>query len=449
MKQNQDLRKALALILAMFMLAFSGCSHSAPESVGSSEGSGEPAKTEKQTVAVCMDMDIGHEGQSTSLLKDIIRDCVPEFMESYELEIESVPGTGSDREPALDRIRVEMMAGEGPDLFLCVSPRAADPELMPPRERETGLFPYPRAMMKRKMFLPLDEYIEGAEYMEWDKLYPEIMAAGKNDEGQQILPISWSMDFTRFDAESYTPPEGLPMSFDEMLESNDPGIKYAILYSGFGGSLGMLADYENDAPAFTEEELMAQLEGHRENREHRTMELSESLGHPSEVTLGRLNASLFTQYDPDSVLIPQYNRDGGATANITTFGAVNINTKAPEGAFRILDVLMSKEVQRDSELLSMDKGAPVHMELLGSEEKVNAPFERDNGKTVPRWWLSDYNYDRLQELIKQINAVDFVTPVHHELTELYRTYMQAETPEEREKLAGKAYTEIKMMLAES
>ena len=37
MKQNQDLRKALALILAMFMLAFSGCSHSAPESVGSSE----------------------------------------------------------------------------------------------------------------------------------------------------------------------------------------------------------------------------------------------------------------------------------------------------------------------------------------------------------------------------------------------------------------------------
>ena len=105
MKQNQDLRKALALILAMFMLAFSGCSHSAPESVGSSEGSGEPAKTEKQTVAVCMDMDIGHEGQSTSLLKDIIRDCVPEFMESYELEIESVPGTGSDREPALDRDR--------------------------------------------------------------------------------------------------------------------------------------------------------------------------------------------------------------------------------------------------------------------------------------------------------------------------------------------------------
>ena len=285
--------------------------------------------------------------------------------------------------------------------------------------------------------------------MEWDKLYPEIMAAGKNDEGQQILPISWNMDFTRFDAESYTPPEGLPMSFDEMLESNDPGIKYAILYSGFGGSLGMLADYENDAPAFTEEELMAQLEGHRENREHRTMELFESLGRPGGVTFGRLNASLFTQYDPDSVLIPQYNRNGGATANITTFGAVNINTKAPEGAFRILDVLMSKEVQRDSELLSMDKGAPVHMELLGSEEKVNAPFERANGKTVPRWWLSDYNYDRLQELIKQINAVDFVTPVHHELTELYRTYMQAETPEEREKLAGKAYTEVKMMLAES
>lgn len=443
------MKKAIVIMSALLMLTFTGCSHSAPESGAPSESSSGAAETEKQTVAVCMDMDLGQKGQSASLLKSVIIDYAPEFTESYELEIESVPGTGSGREPALDNIRVAMMAGKGPDLFLCVSPRAADPELLPPRERETGLFPYPRAMMKRKMFLPLDGYIEGAEYMEWDKLYPEIMAAGKNDDGQLILPMSWSMNFTRFDAESYTPPKGLPMTFEEMLESDDPGIKYAILCSDFGGSLGMLADYENDTPAFTEEELLSQLEGLRENRENRTMELIESLGRPNEVTLGRLNASLFTQYDPDSVLIPQYNRDGGVTAYIIAFGAVNINTKVPEGAFRVLDVLMSKEVQKDSELFSMDRGAPVHMELLSSEEKVNAPFERDSGKTVPSWGLSDYNYERLQELIKQINAVDFVTPVHHELTELYRPYMQAETPEERERLVNEAYTEIKMMLAES
>lgn len=443
------MKKLITILLCVLMLALSGCRSHASEGGGLSESSEAASGTEKQTVTVCMDMDLGRKGQSASLLKSLINDYVPEFKESYELEIESVPGIGSDREPALDRIRVEMMAGKGPDLFLCVSPRAADPYLMPPRERETGLFQYPKALMKRKMFLPLDKYIDGAKYMEWDKLYPEIMAAGENNEGQLILPISWSMNFTRFNAESYTPPAGLPMTFDEMLESDDPGIKYATWCFGLGGGLGMLANYENDIPAFTEEELLAQLEGLRENSEFRTMELIESLGRPQEVALGRINAAHFTQYDPDSVLIPQYNRDGGATACITAFGAVNINTEVPEGAFCILDLLMSKEVQQDSELLSWDRGVPVHMELLRSGEKINAPFERDNGKTVASWGLSDYNYDRLQELIKQINAVDFVTPVHHELAELYQPYMQAETPEEREKLVAEAYTEIKMMLAES
>ena len=45
--------------------------------------------------------------------------------------------------------------------------------------------------------------------------------------------------------------------------------------------------------------------------------------------------------------------------------------------------------------------------------------------------------------------MDFFTPVHYELSDLYMAYMQAETKEEREKLVAEAYKNIDMMLAES
>lgn len=456
MKTTRALRKLSALLAAVMLLTLFGCR---PGSTGSQapvssqqpeipEPSGKPDKSQRPTVTVCMDMDLGHEGSSASKLTELVHEYAPEFKDSYVLDIEALPGTGGERESSLDHIRVEMMAGGGPDVFLCESPLAADPDLMPPRERQTGLFQYPKALMNRRMFLPLDEYIENSRYMEWDKLYPQIMEAGRNEEGQLILPMGWGMNFVSFDAESYTPTAELPMTFEEMLQSEDSGVREALCLSGFSASLGLVADYETDAPSFTEEELLAHLEGVRENRERRTPELEKSIGPHRPASFGRINAGNFCQYDPDSVLIPLYNRDGGATAYITSFGAVNINTKVPQGAFWILDLLMSKEVQQDSELLSWDRGAPVHMELLKSKQKVLAPFDYNN-RYVERWGLTDYNYDRLQELIKEINAVDFVTPVHHELSELYRPYMQAETEGEREKLVSETYKTIKMMLAES
>ncbi len=392
---------------------------------------------------MCYDLDLGSEGQSSKKLRDLILEYDPEFLDSYELKIDAVPGVGSNREPALDNIRIELMSGGGADLFLCKSPKITG------AERQTGLFQYPKALMKRHVFLSLDDYIENAKYMEWDKLYPEIMEAGRNGEGQLILPIGWSMNFVPFDVEGYTPTAELPMTFDEMLKSDDPGIIEITCLSCFPDSLGLLADYENDVPSFTKEELTAHLDGILKNRERRTSEMTESIGRHRAVTFGRMNSGLFSQYDPDSVLIPHYNRDGGVTASITSFGAVNINAKEPEVAFEILDLLMSKEVQQNSELLSWDRGAPVHMDLLKKDEKVFAPVDLDNGTQVDSWGLTDYNYEQLQTLIKQINAVDFFTPVHYELSDLYIAYMQAETKEEREKLVAEAYKNIDMMLAES
>lgn len=447
MKRKSTLKKLLALTFALLLLTLSAC-QTAPDPAPSSQSSPDPA--ERPTVTVCMDLDVGAEDtySSSSLLNDVIEDYAPEFKESYKLEIDSLPGSGPNREPALDHIRVELMSGGGADLYLCDTPGTNS---FNKDRRQTGLFQYPKALMQRRMFLPLDDYIQNAQYMEWDKLYPEIMEAGKNEDGQQILPLGWCMHFTHISTESYTPTVDLPMTFDEMLQSDDPGVIYAANMTFFPDSLGAVADYDNDKPAFTEEELHNHLDGLIKNQDRRTVELEESLGRPGIAWFSRMNSSHFTQYDPDSTIIPTYNRDGGATAFVTSFGAVNINAKHPEGAFQILDLLLSKDVQKDSELLSYDYGAPVHMELLKSNkrERVLAPFDLPDGAHKERWGLNEHNYGQLQELVKQITVVDFPTPVHHELQELWLPYQQAETQEEREKLVHDAYRTITMMLAES
>lgn len=449
MKLNVKLKNYLALTLAALMLALAGCGGKdpapAPSPAEPSSSSASVTVTEKPTLTVCMDMDIGYGGSIyASKLADTLKDCAPEFKENYKLSVEPIPGDGPNRESTMDHIRVEMLAGAGPDLFICRSPLSAYPDLG--RERQVGLFQYPKALMERNMFLPLDDYIENAAHMEWDKLYPQIMEAGRNEKGQLILPIGWTMDFTAIDKEVYSLPDNLPITFDEMLASDDPGIIASVSWDSVCAGLGEVADYEKDEPAFTQEELTAHLEGQREHMELRTAELSDSLNMPKPCIFSRINASHFSQVTPDSVIIPQYNRQGGATAYITCFGAVNINAEQPDAAFLVLDALLSKEAQQLSELLSYDRGAPVHMELL--RDKVFAPFTYNN-RDYQRWYLSEFNFDQLQELIKQINVVDFPTPVHHELSELYRPYMEAETQQEREKLVSDAYSRIRMMLAES
>lgn len=58
------------------------------------------------------------------------------------------------------------------------------------------------------------------------QLKTEILA-GKNDEGQQILPLTFGFDVMGFSKEKFTLEAELPMTSDEMLESSDPMVRYA------------------------------------------------------------------------------------------------------------------------------------------------------------------------------------------------------------------------------
>ena len=123
---------------------------------------------------------------------------------------------------------------------------------------------------------------------------------------------------------------------------------------------------------------------------------------------------------------------------VTSFGAVNANSKRPEDAFLLLDKLLGKE-QQGSELMWMltgRLGMPVHAEL-GQE---GAPMDKN-------WYLGEENYKTYVELRDNIAAVRFGCRLDKYFWELGWEARNGE--EDLAQAVDKAYTQMKMELGES
>ena len=103
--------------------------------------------------------------------------------EDMEVELEVLPVEEDALNARLSRIRTEILAGGGPDVFLlsCDLPE----NLWMSQER---LFPNVEHALYGDFFLPLDPHLEKAQFLEWEKLTPAVMEAGRTEEGQLFCP---------------------------------------------------------------------------------------------------------------------------------------------------------------------------------------------------------------------------------------------------------------------
>lgn len=218
--------------------------------------------------------------------------------------------------------------------------------------------------MESGLFLPLDEYMENhTRFTEWDKQTQGVMAAGRNDEGQQIIPLKYTLPVIVYDKEAvdYTPARVLTwqdMLYDSELspyaldlancvdyqygaygdDGETPHTQYYLTYI-----LGNLVDFESEELLFTEEELLERI------NEIVSLDLDDVYDVPEQDYYSGVERFLSVKLTNQSfnipiTLLPVYNDDGGVTASISAFAAVNRNTKRPEEAFAVIDILMSKNV---------------------------------------------------------------------------------------------------------
>ena len=405
-------KKALSAFLALlfvFLAACSGGSSKVQNGTNDVRHYGE-AKT-GDPLRICMDIQ--------EFTGDVISDdAVAEFLYELEnstgisdVEVEFLPPEGAEREIELDRLRTEIMAGGGPDVFILTS--CKKPSIDPVKgfdfDDSNTLIMYPQKLMENGAFLPLDDFIENnTRFAQWDKFTSVVMSAGRNEEGQQIIPITYTLPVICYPVESFTYDPSTSLTWYDML--NDPEFsKYALdlancatTYSGtvsradyFSYTLGQIADYEEEKLLFTEDELLARV------NEILSLDKSDSVSAECGAVERYIGTGLYDQYFNKPVtMLPMYSDDGGVTASIKSYAAINRNTSRAEDAFAVIDLLMSTRTQQDYLLYTnyfyFSDGIPMNEEL----------FNADTPLQLGHLQMTEENYNELCRVRAQItNAV--------------------------------------------
>lgn len=368
------------------------------------------------------------------------------------VEVEFIEGWGDQRNGQLTRLRTEIMAGEGPDLFLL---------------RQSGSFDlirFPEKKMEDGLFLCLDKYMENAQFMEPDKMLAPIFDAGKSADGRRfLLPMSYSLSAAAVPVSSLEYDPGAAHSFEDMLDGSLGGVLALWRETGevegetgplgeIYPALGSLADYGKEQLSFTKEELgeffQSLLEyerraGSGEVEVPRGMCLSDISGIEAAV------ADRTWARDPVH-LIPLYDRNGGVTARIDFYMAVNANSKNPAGAFCAADYMLGHDFMLDSDLFMYMRSLtlPIYADLLGPETPL--PYIR--GDTPEESLMNSFgklHWDSFRTLTGLITGAEFRTELDDELALGYYDYQKAESAAAREKVVSEAYSTMNMMLGES
>lgn len=350
------MKKLIILMISIFILLCGGCSSNRSESSGpklavetqrekaaASAAAEEEANKGADILRVVTDLDCineayGYTSQAAQGQKtfDTIVKHFGGTPSGIKAKLEVLPMEGDSAYDAeLTKLRTEIMAGNGPDVFLMSGFGGGDASLP-----KNTLFQNPEAAMKKGIFLPLDKYIENAQFMEFDKFDPEVMAAGQNEQGQVILPMFYRV------CEMVAFPEDkdvlLPANWNELLDCTDSDVRvrasFGLTNLGFREMcFDKIADSQNEELLIGEEEFFLWA---KEAVDFYTGNIP---------LMDKLSSTMTAQQAIDLANSGemQYFVPGTATGSINaaieTWCAVSNTTKHPDDAFFIADIFLSRD----------------------------------------------------------------------------------------------------------
>ena len=406
------MKKLCSVILAVLLLLalFAGCKEDASSPVtasvasvgGQSSEAGEDASADDEKVIHLL-TDLGNNAlragaadsqYSAQEVMDYFLAKEDVLPEGYRLEVEVMPIDGPDFENRLNHLRTEIMSGKGPDIYVLSS---ADFAYKCQQER---VFPNTKKAMEDGYFLNLDSYMDKAQFMEFDDMNPTVMAAGCTSAGRFVLPTRFTFNAIQVREPVSDPEAGwfdVVNGTDEVLAGS-----YAMAAARweFQSIFEETVDPESKALTFSEEELYEAV----------AMALklygSDPANFPLEETVeiapvdfsNVMLACWESSGNEDATYLPMRNREGGVSATVTSYIAINKNTPYPDEAFRVVDLMMGKKFQSGQKfwekgytgptsaaaVFGWAKGACVYDDFLTESRPMNYVLYLDD-KMYPVW----------------------------------------------------------------
>ena len=466
MKRFLSLILCTALVLfAALCSACTGNGHSPAPDEGESAQVGETDTENGDEKVIRLVTDLGRNANfitgaedDTDIVQyalDHALDYLGGLPDGYRVEVEVLPLDEADFQSRLTRLRAEIMAGQGPDIYVL----STDDLFW--MESQDRLFPDPQKAMTDGYFLQLDDYVENAQFMKLEEMNPVVMDAGCTPEGRFLLPLRYTFGFAWIN-EPVTDTGG---SWDDVVQGDDETLAmgyaeaaYMHLHSIFKDTV----DHKTRSLLFSEEELYESIA--------ETLRLAgiwrESIRRD---TIGGTWVNVFSLLGGENNLgyiwgadtkdtaayIPLRNKEGGVPARVTGYVAVNRNTPYPEEAFHVVDVIMSEEFQSGETfwevpegykggrsaiaVLSWSTGVPVYNDLMSESRPVN--YER---------YIEDEMFPVYCEMRDKITEARIMNTVDRAIDHTYlRAWIDGMTPgEELKKFVSQQYNKMVLMAGE-
>ena len=346
--------------------------------------------------------------------------------EGFSVEVEVMPTDKDEYQARLTRLRTEIMAGKGPDIYVLSTSNLIGPMVSP----WECIFPDTEKAMLDGRFLKLDDYMDKAELMEFGDMNPTIMEAGCTPEGRFVLPMAYTFSAARITE----PVNDTGTGWFDVMHGDDDALKnfYAIATNRkFRGIFPHLVDYKTESLLFTEEELYDAVSTimsvipffYEENPREETIRNIRVKMYfaPNNGWSDELNGWSAEPKD-GAVYLPMRNRDGGVTADVTSYIAIDRNTPYPDEAFQLVDMMMSKKFQSGElggymqtglilPVFSWSDGIPVYDDFLQRTQPVHY-----------NQYLADSMFPIWCELRDQITDARIVSNLDNDL---YTLFMRA------------------------
>lgn len=362
-----------------------------------------------------------------------------------EVRIQRLSDDKAEREIEIQKLRTEIMAGKGPDVYLIDGGEEYGEEFLP-------LLENPYQTMQSGALAPLDALMEEDSYWEDDTYSDVILKAGQYDGHQYILPmsVSYYVLSRETDMEEMTE-DTLGEWLEQARNSQDIRLKTAFWSSLWAQSARWMqpaADYERGEVLFNKEKWIKFSDQYFQFHIDVGEEVHET---GNWYNFEMLSSAVFSDKTSPIDLQVVPDLEGRKMASIQTYGAVGMSSDLKQEAYDFLMLFLNDRSQKYSREHS--EGSMILPQIYGYFDSAFIPVQESAFEA----WMHYPPDEELEKMLQSFHELDgayFLTKAERELFEgVYEIEIQSTYPDydwnpALAKITDSAWNTYKMMVSE-
>lgn len=312
------------------------------------------------------------------------------------IEVEYISSDEENRETELQKLRTQIMAGKGPDVYILDNMAYATSDKAMP------LFENPYKTMQSGALASLNRYMEKDSYWEESTYQKEFLNAGQYNGKQYIIPLSCEYTFLISDKNDleYLKDKNLTEWLIEAKKTSNINLKQLMLiYNTYAGKwVQEAADYEEKEVLFDKN---AWVEFYMEQVLYKREQFNQ-------VESGHFGTMTDITSDTQSILtIPDMK--GKKLASIHAFGAVGMSSAYKNEAYEFLMLFLNDEAKTELEKDGLGTS-------LNGTIDIQTPVQESALDQIPVLYnIEEKQMNLLKESYRELEGAYFYTETEHAL----------------------------------